>query len=449
MKRILPIIVLSLLVTACGCKKDNGGSTHTPEPTPTTTCERKGSGKDIYISSQLGGDPTKLATKYNYSRSAESENLILFWDEGFGDDPSNAPQLNGKSMNADVEEILKQAEVFYKYFRDDLKFIESGSAADKYKMIIFLTYTQEGTVYGGAEEDYKIGALWVEPSRLTPSQPSGVLDAVAHELGHSFQFQLCLDNGGFEKGGFGSGGVYEITSQWMLWSVNPKWLLDEAYHRESYVAQTYLTIFHPENMYHNADSFEYWASLHGITATADLWRAAKGSNKVVSTYKTLYGLDQAAFCDEYYEGVRKLIYYDIPRIKDAMATYAGVYPNASMTSGSDGWKTISTKQAPQAYGYNTIKLTAPKAGETVSVEFKGDASVSNAGWRYGFVGKTNSGDIVYSDPFSSAEGTATMTASSDMSQLWFVVMGAPATDPGFDGQDTSRLKTYPYSIHVL
>lgn len=444
MKQNLLVMAAIISLSIVSCSSSSSNATPDPDPDPVvTTCERKGDGKQIYNSSEFKGSPTLLSSKYNYARSVESENLILFWDKEFGDDPSKAPDLNGKSMKVDVNDVISQAEGFYKFYRDELQFIKKGSKADQYKMMIFLRYTQEGTVYGGAGDGDPIGALWVEPSRLAPSQPSGVQDAVAHELGHSFQFQLRIDAGGFDKAGLD--GLFEFTSQWMLWRVNPLWLVDEYYHRDAYIKQTWMAMFHPANMYHNADPLEIWAQIHGQTVVADMWRAG---GQPVAVYKRLFKMDQKSFCDEYYDGVRKMIYYDYDRIREAMKKYSGVYNDAAMTTGSDGWKTISSEEAPQVYGYNTIRMAAPKTGETVTVEFKGNSSAAEAGWHYGFVGKTADGKIVYSDAVSDSEGKVSMKADSDFDSLWLVVMATPTVDNGINVMDTDNLKRYPYSVKI-
>ena len=119
-----------------------------------------------------------------------------------------------------------------------------------------------------------------------------------------------------------------------------------------------------------------------------------------------------------------------------------------MTTGSDGWKTISSEEAPQVYGYNTIRMAAPKTGETVTVEFKGNSSAAEAGWHYGFVGKTADGKIVYSDAVSDSEGKVSMKADSDFDSLWLVVMATPTVDNGINVMDTDNLKRYPYSVKI-
>ena len=175
--------------------------------------------KGVYIPKDLQGmDLNDTESEYCYERSVSTADLIVFWEKGFGPDVSKAPDYKGHKMTADLDNLLTQSQYFYDFFKDTLHFITPGSAADSLKMMIMLRYDDEGTAYGG-DYDERIGALWVTPLRTQDKR----MNCIAHELGHSFQSQLAIDN----NSGFGGGGIYEMTSQWMLWQVNPLWVEDE------------------------------------------------------------------------------------------------------------------------------------------------------------------------------------------------------------------------------
>ena len=161
-------------------------------------------------------------SRWSWKRSAQTENLVFFWEKGFGHDLSNPPMLEGKPMKVDLDNLKERIESFYAYYRDTLRFTLPGSKADKYKMMVMLNYSLDGTAYGGTYDNF-IGALWVAPNRIQDKK----LNCMAHELGHSFQLQIPADSVGDAWGG---SGFYEMTSQWMLWLVNPDWLTDENYH---------------------------------------------------------------------------------------------------------------------------------------------------------------------------------------------------------------------------
>ena len=103
---------------------------------------------------------------------------------------------------------------------------QDKSNLDKYKMQIYLLY-QEDWLATGSGYDNQIGALWVNPSTCQP-----VGSTIAHEIGHSFQYQVGCDkllngqaeetaygvNGGFRYG-FGANGAggcayWEQCAQW-------------------------------------------------------------------------------------------------------------------------------------------------------------------------------------------------------------------------------------------
>ena len=75
-------------------------------------------------------------SRWSWKRSAQTENLVFFWEKGFGHDLSNPPMLEGKPMKVDLENLKERIESFYAYYRDTLRFTLPGSKADKYKMMV-------------------------------------------------------------------------------------------------------------------------------------------------------------------------------------------------------------------------------------------------------------------------------------------------------------------------
>lgn len=107
-------------------------------------------------------------------------------------------------MKFDLGNLQNQVERFYHFFRDTLKFSLPGSNCDRYKMMVMVNYSLDGTAYGGTYDDF-IGALWVTPNRIQNKK----LNCPAHELGHSFQLQIMADKTGESWGG---SGFFEMTS---------------------------------------------------------------------------------------------------------------------------------------------------------------------------------------------------------------------------------------------
>ena len=104
-------------------------------------------------------------SRWCWRHSAQTQNIVYFWEKPFGDNPQNPPSLEGKPMKFDLGNLQTQVERFYHFFRDTLKFSLPGSICDQYKMMVMVNYSLEGTAYGGTYDDF-IGALWVTPNRI-------------------------------------------------------------------------------------------------------------------------------------------------------------------------------------------------------------------------------------------------------------------------------------------
>lgn len=135
------------------------------------------SGKGIYIPKELRkNDFNNPDSKWSYSRMATTENFVVFWEKGFGNDLAKAPQLEGHNMTVDLTNLLEKLESFYHFYRDELKFVLPGSKSERYRMMVMLNYSLEGTAYGG-DYDGEIGALWIAPNRVQDKK----LNCIAHE----------------------------------------------------------------------------------------------------------------------------------------------------------------------------------------------------------------------------------------------------------------------------
>ena len=430
--------ILTVILAAFSCTPQD---IQEPDPNPGEE-EKPGvpgppDGKQVYIPKEFK-DMNLLSedSRYCWKRSFATEDIIIFWEKGFGDDLSAASPYKGHEMTVDLARLSTQAQGFYALYKKDLNFIQAGSKADKYRMMVMLQYDDDGTAYGGSYDDV-IGALWVTPLRTHDMR----LNAIAHELGHSFQFQLSIDG----NTGFGSGGVYEMTSQWMLWQTNPAWYDDEVYHWDALLDQLHLAFMHPDNMYHTAHVFEAWSNDRGQPFMADLWRAARKKNDVVKVYEGLTGMSHEEFCDEQFQICRRLATFDFDRVREACARYSGFRgSNGSSRSTSygaadaDGWRTVSAKEAPQQYGFNRLKL---KNGQR-RVGFRS----GTGGWRYGFVGIKADGTPVYSPMFSAAEGEAIFDSEETFKEIWFLVMAAPSAHQSLDESQAKSYKSYTYKL---
>ena len=418
--------LLSLIILLCPClafgQADGGGRPVAAQ-------------KLIYLPDSLR--PFNLnddRAEWSWRHSAQTQNLVFFWQQGFGNDPYHAPALKGQPMSFNLGNLQVRLEHFYHYFRDTLQFSLPGSLCDRYKMMVMVNYSLDGTAYGGTYDDF-IGALWVSPNRIQDKK----LNALAHELGHSFQLQVVADKTGEAWGG---SGFYEMTSQWMLWRVNPDWIHDEQYHFDAFRKLTHKGFLAMDNIYHSPYVIEWWAEKRGLPSIAALYRAGKVGEDPVVTYKRLYGLTQQQFNDEMFDCYRHLVDFDFQYARANTRAFACTFDTPMQTCGK-GWMRPDTALIPENYGFNAIKMALPQSGQSrVAVDFR---ALSDLGYRYGWVGVTQDGRCLYSKTASKSRGTLVfqLPKNTPLKALYLIVMGAPSSH---DLDPSSR--QFPYEIKV-
>ena len=410
--------------------------------------------KELYIPAKMyripdNNDYNNDTSAYSNKRMAQSANIAIFWNKEFGDDPATNPN---EKKRFNVQEALQELERFYNYYVNDLKMVQKGrSLTDKYKMILYVIGGEGGTAFGGGVED-KIGVLWTPAARMSKA-PYG---ALAHELGHSFQYMSRADNGRGPRGA-----ISEMSAQYMLWQVYPEWMTFENYHLKDFMKQTHYAFLYPINMYHSPYVLEYWSNMHGIEFFGNLCRATQEGEDPVMTYKRMNGLSQEQFNDELFDACRRFITWDLKRIEQVAKPYANQH-STQMDAFEDGWYRIAASNCPQNYGYNGIKLKVPAAGKKVKLQFKGIAGAEGfnkvktdkAGWRYGFVAYKEDGSRVYSAISKDAHGTTKFKVPESTEYLWLVVMGAPTEHwPVTMGRqrqaaDSTKEEQWPYQIKL-
>lgn len=408
-------------------------------------------GKKIYIPEDLRKmDLNDPASKWSFHRMVETPDIALFWADGFGDNIAAAPDLEGQNMKVDLANLLARLQNFYDFYYHDLKFVKPGTKADKYKMMVMLDYSLEGTAYGG-DYDGQIGALWIAPNRVQDKS----LNAIAHELGHSFQLQISCDGEGEAWGG---AGIFEMGAQWMLWQVNPDWQTEENYHLNAFRDLTHKAFLHIDNIYHSPYVLELWGEKHGRPFIAELFRQGKVGEDPVMTYQRLTGMTQREFNDEMWHNYARLINWDIDRVRENARPYRNQW-HTKMVDAGGGWQRVAPENAPENYGFNAVALPVPDKGATLRVDFKGDAgrkgyiakNKEKAGWRYGILAVDSEGKSHYGEMQSAPKGSVTYTAPADkeITHLWLVVMGAPSEHwRNIDGDSNPGDAQWPYAIKI-
>lgn len=408
--------------------------------------------KKIYIAGWSLGDVTNNDNAWSYTRSKETKNWILFWEKGYGDK---------QPTSVNIDWILQQADLAFDFYTDSLKFIKRASSkTNTYKMVIKLRYSTDWEATGSGV-DNMIGLLtlttWAANSRGGQT--------LLHEIGHCFQYQVHCDNNdwngwmyGFGDNASGSNGFWEQCAQWQAYKLMPKEQFGNEWFSD-YLKNVHKHILHESVRYNNYFVQDYWTYRRGMDVVGRLWNESRSPEDPVETYKRIMKVTQSQFNDEMYDCAARFATWDIPSLMSYGASYISARPQPAMTKTAEGAWLISPSVCIENYGHNIIKLNAPKSASKVSVYFEGKAgetgyrkvSVTQAGWRYGFVALLKDGTRVYSDMGSAAYRTPTGSVDFDCpancSQLWLVVSGAPNSHwrhPWDD--DVNNDEQWPYQV---
>lgn len=394
--------------------------------------------KELYIpegsENQTTADFEKETSKYNKHYMIEGDNVAIFWDRAMGRNPNNAQH------RFDKDKLLTACEEVYTFLTDKLKFASSpNSYGNKYKLLVFVQNTANGTAWGGGDKN--VGKLWLNPGRINESPFNNI---IYHEMCHSFQYISRFDG----ANGF-SGSIHEMTSQWALLRKYPDWAVNlERSHFDSYINQTHLAMGHDDNAYHDPFFLEYWTVKHGEDFISRMWQenTADDGGDYISTYMRLTGIKQIEFNAEVYDAAAHFMNWDLPSIHNAHAQYGctNVHECELEKEGesyriSNKVTTYSPKgRCPQNYGYNGIKLKVPSHTSEISINFRGlikaeGFDIKNkeyAEWRFGFVAVKQDGTVDYGAPTIAGADkmyTARYNVPKGTIHLWLVVVATPKT----------------------
>ena len=425
----------------------------------------------------------KSDAKWSWFRSAQSEHFFVFWESGFGDNP-NAESV-AEAMRVDIDDLLAKAEEFYKMNVETLKFVETGksrSYLDKYKMEIYLLYQDEWLATGSGY-DNTIGALWVNPSTCKP-----VGSTIAHEIGHSFQYQVGCDkvlNGetdyskvgfryGYGNNGDGGNAFWEQCAQWQSFQNYPSELF--GYHVDVWKANYHRHFNHEWMRYASYWLQYYWTQKHGIEAVGNIWKESTYPEDPLMTYKRIYCNNSLNdLYKELYDYASHMVTYDIDGIRN-MATESACNYSTKVFETNEGYYQVGYSSCPGTTGFNIIQLNLPSNGNTIKVYFQGMASGSaladsdmgkvidgdgntvdnvrnynatnniESGWRYGFVSIVN-GKAIYSSMYSNKNDVISYEVPQGATKLYMVIMGAPSSYTSHPWNDNERDDLqWPYKV---
>ncbi len=430
-----------------------------------------------------------------WERSMQSKNFVVFWESGFGVDPSSCTSsIDGVSQAVDVDDMLTKMEAYYDVYVNELGFIEQGnSVTDKYKMMIFLFYTGDW-IAEGSGIDNTIGAFWIAPSACHP-----VGQTVAHELGHSFQYQVHCDDPDSGCGYWPTMNVYwEMCANYMAWQ-NMSYFTTWGVEINTQAATAHRGYTHKWLRYQDFYVINYWEGIYGRDFLGKQWKKATEDDAIATIKRVFMDNDQSKFNDDIYEGAVRLMTVDYSneevceltrKMLDRLSTndrktythkvnlvrntvddfYRPLVDTLSSDGGIEGENAYEL--VPQQYGYNAVYLNVPDGGTEITVTFQGlkeyptggykdytggtdsyyYAESSRLGWRWGLVACTGSDGWtpVYSEMQRSNSGTLTFTVPENTKELYLVVTGAPTSHIANEWNERSVAKDYhfPYRFKL-
>ena len=391
-------------------------------------------------------------SRWSFSRSMESEHFVVFWEKGFGNDPTKA-----QTYRFNPKTVLQNAEKIWDTYVTQLGFLVPGrSTTDTYKIQLYVLYQSE----------WRADASGVDGKMGIGHMSAGAIGArgghtVAHEIGHTFQYLVSADLGqqhgynyGYGEGASGGNGWWESCANWQAYKVYPERQFTDGEYFEGHLPKCHLNLLHEDWRYENCFVQDYWCMKHGQDFIGRLWRESNKPEDPVETYKRLNKLSQDQLCDEFYEGFARMATWDIDGIRDRASHRIGQHQSHLTRTDEGAWR-VDAAYCPQNYGYNIINLNAAAGGTVVKAHFKGIAgadgyrkiNVDKAGWRYGFVAYTQDGQTVYGETARDKEGTATLTLPDGCQRLFFVVMGAPTEHWRHPWDDNAQNdEQWPYEV---
>ena len=410
-------------------------------------------------------DPLKSSSLYYFGRSKQSEHFIIFWDKDYG---TTTPDAAAAPYHLDTDSFLAWCEEIYKYYVETLKFAHFSpgdkSYLDSYKFQIYLWHQTEWAAYGSGPDDNITGCLWVNP------EAANSRSTVAHEIGHSFQYQTACDlilnkkATDIYKVAFrynqGQGSTFwEQTAQWQSFQMCPEETFTN-YYFTNFCDNANRHFAHEDMRYGSYFFHYYWIDKYGIDAVAKVWNSAASPEDALESYMDAYDIGIEEFNDQLYDYASRVATWDFRQIRTEGVRHAGAVSWKGSDAG-DGYYMVDPAKAPEATGFNIIRLgVAP--GQELTAEFtglpnqagfnkSGDASV--AGWKIGFVAlgsdkatRTYSG---HADATAATGNSASLswTVPADAKSVWAVVACTPTRYiTHLWDENNSNDRHWPYKI---
>lgn len=311
--------------------------------------------------------------QWSFSRSKASDNCIVFWQKGFGSDPSHAPSLEGTSMTFDVDAVLQVAETCYELNVNRLGF-SCSNMLNKYKILILMNYTTTWTCYGGGY-DFECSALWLNPATVKPAGHS-----LAHEVGHSFHY-MCYAEAAhyshYSSSTIGTGFHLPVGNGQAIWEQTAQWQANQAYPAYMF-SQSYPLFgnnanyaFSHEWMRYQSYWFHYYLCQHynDLTTVAQVWKQPMtGAVDFNQALMKLKSLSAEEFYELYFDYALHCATYDFDAAAPYRNNYIGRFDYRAVQLDDNKYQ-VAYASAPQGTGFNVIELSVPSAGTTITTKF--------------------------------------------------------------------------------
>ena len=319
-------------------------------------------------------DPDNKYT-WSKSRSVESDNVIVFWDKGYG---TKKPSESPSAYKVDEQDLLQKCEAFYDLEINKLGFVDPvNSNLSKYKVMVLMNQTTDWVCFGSGY-DYQVSALWLSPSTCKP-----VGHSVAHEVGHSFHYMCYSEHSGHKDSqtdntGFhlpcGSGQtILEQTAQWQAAQSYPSEMFSQSI---GIFRKSHNLAFSHE--WHRYQSYwlHYYLCQHynDITTVAQVWnqpmtgQTSGSATDFNQALMKLKDLDAKGLFRLYYDYAARCATWDFDACAPYRNPYIGDFDYRCVALGDTAWQ-VALASAPQASGFNIIPLKVPAVGTTITTSF--------------------------------------------------------------------------------
>ncbi len=369
---------------------------------------------------------TDTDNKYTWSRSrsVETDNVIVFWDNKYGSTkPSDAPS----DYRVDIDDLLAKAEEFYQLESSKLGFVDpDNSNISKYKVMVLLHHDTGWICYGGGY-DFQVPALWLSPSTCKP-----VGSAVAHEVGHSFHYMCYAEDSnhgqnssvqtGFHSSVGNGATIWETTANWQALQSYPNEIMTESYHHLIFNKTHNYAFTHEWHRYQAYMFLTYLCEYYDdIQTVANVWNyhetSVKDFNQVLMDYK---GLSATDLYKLHFDFAMHAVTWDINACKNYGGdNYIGNFEYRCVDLGDSTYQ-VALASCPQASGFNVIPLKVPTAGTEVTADFT--ALVSGADLADGDPAEYVNGNSEYASSGLTAYNKVSSNASQRAFRLGFVCL---------------------------